>query len=247
MTENERVAAYIESLNGGNSGFLAELEHEAVMDRIPIIRPQVQSLLRTIIAGLKPQSILEVGTAVGFSAILMAQCAPQDCRITTIENYGKRIPAARENFKRSGLADRITLIEGDAADILRELRSGETKTGKSSDEVNNTQSDSIRIIETSETILTDRLCYDLIFMDAAKGQYLNFFEDVMALLRAGGILVSDNVLQDGDIIQSRFAVRRRDRTIHARMREYLYVLTHDERLSTTILPMGDGVTVSVRT
>ena len=212
MIEEERVGAYIESLYKGNEGFLEELEQRAKQERIPIIRPQVQNLLRTVIAGLKPRSILEVGTAVGFSAILMAQCAPGDCRITTIENYKKRIPVARENFERAGYSDRITLIEGDAADVLGEIK----------------------------------LTYDLIFMDAAKGQYLNFFEDVMVLLRRGGVLVSDNVLQDGDIIQSRFAVRRRDRTIHSRMREYLYVLTHDDRLSTTVLPMGDGVTVSVK-
>ncbi|MCR5603764.1 MAG: O-methyltransferase [Lachnospiraceae bacterium] len=211
--EEERVAAYIESLNAGNKGFLAELEKRAKQDRIPIIRPQVQNLLKTIITGLKPGKILEVGTAVGFSAILMAQSSPSDCRITTIENYEKRIPLARENFKASGYSDRITLIEGDAAKVLKDIKD---------------------------------ITYDLVFMDAAKGQYLNFFEDVMRVLRPGGILVSDNVLQDGDIIQSRFAVRRRDRTIHSRMREYLYVLTHDERLSTTILPMGDGVTVSAK-
>ena len=211
--EDERVAAYIESLNAGNKGFLAELEKRAKQDRIPIIRPQVQNLLKTIITGLKPGKILEVGTAVGFSAILMAQSSPSDCRITTIENYEKRIPLARENFKASGYSDRITFIEGDAAKGLKDIKD---------------------------------ITYDLVFMDAAKGQYLNFFEDVMRVLRPGGILVSDNVLQDGDIIQSRFAVRRRDRTIHSRMREYLYVLTHDERLSTTILPMGDGITVSIK-
>ncbi len=218
MIEDIRVGAYIESLNTGNSGFLAELEKRAVNDGIPIIKPQAQNLLRTMIAGLKPRSILEVGTAVGFSAILMAEYAPEDCRITTIENYDKRIPDAKENFGKSGFADRIRLIEGDAADVLKMLSESRDDSG----------------------------LYDLIFMDAAKGQYLNFFEDVMALLRTGGILVSDNVLQDGDIIQSRFAVRRRDRTIHSRMREYLYVLTHDDRLTTTILPMGDGITVSVR-
>ena len=86
--------------------------------------------------------------------------------------------------------------------------------------------------------------YDFIFMDAAKGQYMNFYEDVMTLLEADGLLVSDNVLQDGDIVQSRFAVTRRNRTIHSRMREYLYTLTHDDRLTTTVLPIGDGVTIS---
>jgi predicted O-methyltransferase YrrM len=100
--------------------------------------------------------------------------------------------------------------------------------------------------DATEILKTLQPGYDFIFMDAAKGQYLNFFEDVMELLDEGGMLVSDNVLQDGDIIQSRFAVTRRNRTIHSRMREYLYVITHDDRLETTILPVGDGVTVSVR-
>ena len=88
--------------------------------------------------------------------------------------------------------------------------------------------------------------YDFIFMDAAKGQYIHFLKDVMRLLEPGGVLVSDNVLQEGDIIESRFAVTRRNRTIHKRMRDYLYELTHMEELTTSVLPVGDGVTVSVR-
>ena len=132
--------------------------------------------------------------------------------ITTIENYEKRIPIARENFRRAGKADRITLIEGDAAEVLTEL------TGE----------------------------YDFIFMDAAKGQYIHYFPEVMRLLAKGGCLVSDNVMQDGDIIESRFAVERRNRTIHARMREYLYELKHNEELITSIIPLGDGVTVSIK-
>ena len=81
----------------------------------------------------------------------------------------------------------------------------------------------------------------LSFMDAAKGQYLRFLPDVLRLLNSGGILVSDNVLQEGEVIESRFAVTRRNRTIHSRMREYLYELKHHEQLQTSILPLGDGV------
>ena len=88
--------------------------------------------------------------------------------------------------------------------------------------------------------------YDFIFMDAAKAQYIHFLPEVKRLLKPGGVLISDNVLQDGDLIQSRFAVTRRDRTIHKRMREYLYAITHDEELETSILPLGDGVTISVK-
>lgn len=215
MIEDSRIQAYIESLGTGNGGFLDELEGKCIRDRIPIIRPSMQSILKVLIGIKAPKNILEVGTATGFSSILMASCAPDYCRITTIEKYEKRIPEARENIARSGYSDRISLIEGDAAMVLKEL----------ADQKNS---------------------YDLVFMDAAKGQYLIFLEDVMKLLEEGGILVSDNVLQEGDIVQSRFAVTRRNRTIHSRMREYLYALTHDERLNTTVLPMGDGVTISVR-
>ena len=81
--------------------------------------------------------------------------------------------------------------------------------------------------------------YDFIFMDAAKGQYLNFLEPVLDMLSDDGLLVTDNVLQDGDIIQSRYAITKRDRTIHGRMREYLYFLTHSERFKTVVLPVGD--------
>lgn len=208
----ERMAAFIDSLDQGNTPWLDEIEREALEAQVPIIRKPMQSLLKFLLAYAKPKQILEVGTAVGFSALLMSEYGPADCHITTIEKYEKRIPVARENFKRAGAEDRITLMEGDAADILRELEGP----------------------------------YDMIFMDAAKGQYLHFMEDAMRLLAPGGLLISDNVLQDGDIVESRFAVTRRNRTIHARMREYLYELKHDPALETVILPVGDGVTLSLK-
>lgn len=215
MITDERTSAYIDSLCYGNTPFLEELEVKCIKDNVPIIRKSMQSLLKYLLKSMRPKAILEVGTAVGFSAILMAEYSDKDSHITTIEKYEKRIPIAKENFKKSGYADRIEFIEGDAADVLKDLSAKDRK-------------------------------FDMIFMDAAKGQYLNFYEDVMSLLKDGGILVSDNVLQDGDIIQSRFAVTRRNRTIHARMREYLKTITSDERLTTTILPVGDGVTLSVK-
>ena len=156
--------------------------------------------------------ILEVGTAIGFSALLMSEYAPQGCHITTIEKYEKRIPLAKENFKKAGKEDRITLLEGDAVEILADMQ---------------------------ET-------FDFIFMDAAKGQYIHFLPDILRLLEPGGLLVSDNILQDGDIVESKYAVTRRNRTIHNRMREYLYALTHHEELETVILPVADGVTLSTK-
>ena len=212
MIADERISAFIDSLDTGNTPFLNEIESEAKKTNVPIIRTQTQSLIKLLLAVGKPTSILEVGCAIGFSALLMSEYAPADCHITTIEKYEKRIPIARENFKRAGREDSITLLEGDAADILKELDGP----------------------------------YDMIFMDAAKGQYIHFLPDVLRLLPVGGILVSDNVLQDGDVIESRFAVTRRNRTIHSRMREYLYELMHHPNLVTTILPVGDGVTISAK-
>ena len=212
MIIDERTAAFIDSLDRGNTAFLDQVEKDALEDRIPIVRKSTQSLLKFLLAVKKPERILEVGTAVGFSALLMSEYGPKECHITTIEKYEKRIPAAKENFRRAGREGRITLLEGDASDILRELAG----------------------------------TYDMIFMDAAKGQYIHFLPDILRLLADGGLLVSDNVLQDGDVIQSRFAVTRRNRTIHARMREYLYELKHHPQLETVILPVGDGVTVSTK-
>lgn len=212
MIVDERIVTFINSLETENSIILEDIEKEALAASVPIIRKEMQSFLKVLLSIQKPTCILEVGTAVGFSALLMSEYAPQGCTITTIENYEKRIPIARENFRRAGKEGQITLIEGDAAEVLKKL--GGT--------------------------------YDFIFMDAAKAQYIHYLPEVLRLLKDGGVLVSDNCLQEGNVIESRFAVDRRDRTIHARMREYLYEIKHNEQLITSILPLGDGVAVSVK-
>ena len=212
MIVDERMVTYIRSLERPENPVIEAIEQEALDSFVPIIRKETQSFLKVMMLMNRPARVLEVGTAVGFSAILMSEYLPEGSHITTIENYEKRIPIARNNFKRAGKEEQITLIEGDALEVM------ETLEGP----------------------------YDFIFMDAAKGQYIHFFDDVLRLLAEGGILVSDNVLQDGDIIESHYAVTRRNRTIHKRMREYLYELTHNENLTTAILPVGDGVTVSVK-
>lgn len=214
MIVHDRMRTYINSLNPGNTTLLEEIEREAIATYVPVIRREMQSFLKFLLASFAPLRILEVGTAVGFSALFMSEYGPKGCHITTIENYEKRIPIARSNFIRAGKEEQITLLPGDAMEILKSLPDDES--------------------------------YDLVFMDAAKGQYLSYLPEVVRLLRAGGILLSDNVLQDGEVIESRFAVERRNRTIHARMREYLYELTHREDLTTSVLPLGDGVTVSVK-
>lgn len=212
MIVDERIVTFINSLDTRNSELLETIEAEARAADVPIIRREMQSFLKVVLMMKRPKHILEVGTAVGFSALLMSTAVEEDCRITTIENYEKRIPIARGNFRRAGKEEQITLIEGDAAEVMKTLDGP----------------------------------YDFIFMDAAKGQYIHYLPDAMRLLSEGGVLVSDNVMQDGDVIQSRFAVERRNRTIHARMRDYLYELKHNEELTTSIIPLGDGVAVSVK-
>ena len=209
---NERIVDYINSLDKGNSPVCNAIEKEALADGVPIIRKEMGNLLKVLLLLKQPQKILEVGTAVGYSSILMSENMPENCRITTIENYKKRIPVAKNNFKRAGKEEVITLLEGDAMDILKELDG----------------------------------MYDFIFMDAAKGQYINFLPELLRLMPVGGLLISDNVLQEGDIVESRYGVTRRNRTIHTRMREYIYTLTHAEQLETSIVPIGDGITLSVK-
>ncbi|MBE5839804.1 MAG: O-methyltransferase [Butyrivibrio sp.] len=212
MIEQDRMTAFINSLDQGNAPYLDELERIAKKDDVPIVRKDSQALLKFLMAQANPVNILEVGCATGFSALLMAEYSRDDAKITTIEKYEKRIPIARDNFIKYDSKHKITLLEGDATDILKTLTPG----------------------------------YDFIFMDAAKGQYINFLPECLRILNKGGLLVSDNVLQDGDVIESRFAVTRRDRTIHARMREYLYELKHNDMLNTVILTVGDGMTLSVK-
>ena len=212
MIVDERMRTYINSLDMGNTPFLEELEQYAIRERVPIIRREMQSFIKMFLAVNRPKRILEVGTAIGFSTLLMCEYGREDLQIVTIENYDKRIPIARENFRRAGREDQITLLEGDAGELLKTLEGP----------------------------------FDMIFMDAAKGQYIHWLPDIRRLMSKGSVLISDNVLQEGDIIESHYLVERRKRTIYKRMREYLYELKHDPSFVTSILPLGDGVTVSVK-
>lgn len=212
MIADERMMTFIHSFDSGNPPYLHELEKYSRETNVPIIRPQMQSLLKFLMTWGRPMKILEVGTAIGFSALLMSEYAPAGCHITTIEKYEKRIPLAKDNFAKAGKTECIKLLEGDATEILAGL--------------------------------TEK--YDFIFMDAAKGQYIHFLPDILRLLEPGGLLVSDNILQEGDIVESKYAVTRRNRTIHNRMREYLFALTHEKTLETVILPIADGVTLSAK-
>ncbi len=212
MITDERIASFINSFNSDYDDTVTAIRKEAEDGGVPIIRKEAGEFIKLLLMIKKPKRILEIGTAVGFSAIFMSRFLVDGGHITTIENYEKRIVAARKNIKMAGAEDVITLLEGDANDILDELSGS----------------------------------YDMIFMDAAKGQYGSFFEKSVRLLKKDGILLCDNVLQDGDVLESRYAVTRRNRTIHSRMRAYLYDIKHHPELETAILNIGDGMSLSIR-
>ena len=216
MIVDERITAYINALEKELPSHLYELEKTALAEGVPIIRKEMQAFLRFLLALKKPRRILEIGAAVGFSAIFMSEYMPDDCNLTTIEKVEMRLVKARKNIGSAPGKDKITLLEGDALLLLKKLA-----------------------VEKNNE-------YDFIFLDAAKAQYMNFLPEIMKLLSKGGLLVTDNVLQDGTVAESRYGITRRDRTIHTRMREYLYTITHMEELETAVIPVGDGVTVSTK-
>ena len=213
MIVNDRIVSYIHSLESSNSEILQKIEQCAIEENVPIIRKEMESFLRVMLKIKQPMRVLELGCAIGYSAILMSEYLPEGGHITTIENYDKRIVQAKENIKAANAENKITLLEGDAMERMAEL--------------------------TSES-------YDFVFMDAAKAQYINFLPEVLRLMKPGAVLIADNVLQDGDIIESRYGIVRRNRTIHSRMREYMYEVKHMDCLETTIVPIGDGITMSIK-
>ncbi|MDR1700401.1 MAG: O-methyltransferase [Lachnoclostridium sp.] len=211
----ERMDIFFEVLVNAPENDIDRLEEEAIKMKEPVISRPVRNLLRYLLKTKRPESVLEIGTAIGYSALFMIDCLGENSEITTIEKVPARIIKARANFERYGKCDQIRLMDGDAADILPELAAA----GKH---------------------------YDFVFMDAAKGQYINFLPYIMQMLNPDGILLSDNILHGGDVLESRFAIKRRDRTIHSRMRQYLKNITSHPDLETICLPVGDGVALSTK-
>ncbi|MBQ9935025.1 MAG: O-methyltransferase [Lachnospiraceae bacterium] len=209
----ERISSFVKSYISDDEGLLGQIYSEAIRDRVPVMRPETREFLKTQLIMKKPMQLLEIGTAVGYSSIYMSQFLGEGGKITTIELDEERVKIARTNIEAMDLSQVISVIQGDAYEVLKTL--------------------------PDDT-------YDFAFVDAAKGQYINYYPDVMRVVKAGGIIISDNILQDGDVLESHFTVDKRNRTIHDRMREYIYTITHDERLDTAILSVGDGVAISVK-
>ena len=212
MIADQNITTYIHSLEREPDPELEQLRLLAEEKGVPIIRRETESFIKVLLGISRPQSILEIGTAIGYSAIFMAKNTDRATHITTVENFEERIAEAEANINKFGMKDRITLIGKDAADILPDLEGP----------------------------------FDMIFLDAAKGQYITFLPDLLRLLPEGGILLADNVLQDGELVRSRFSTPRRQRTIHDRMREFIWQIKHSDEMETSLLTVGDGLTLSIR-
>lgn len=215
MIVEPRLVEYLNSLETELPEHLAKLEAYAIAHEVPIIRKEAQSFLKVLLELKQPKKILEVGTAIGFSASLLCEYMPADCTLTTIEKVPMRIVEAEKNLAALKRSQDVTFLTGDAEEVLRNLREQGNQ-------------------------------YDFVFMDAAKAQYMSFLKQILPMLPAGALLVTDNVLQEGSIVESKYSITRRDRTIHMRMRDYLYELKHNELLTTSIVAVGDGMAVSVR-
>ena len=207
----EYITTYIRDIIPERKGQLKELENYAKQLNIPIVEPEVGQLLIFLLKLHKPKEILEVGTAIGYSALLMAESLQGQCNITTMERNPEMIVQATENFKQSLYDKKINIIQGDARENFPYL----TKA------------------------------YDMIFLDAAKGQYMEFLEYSMDLLKPGGIIVSDNVLYKGMVASDDLVVRRK-RTIVNRLREYLEYINNIDGYTSTVLPLGDGVALTYK-
>ena len=211
MITNLKVLEYLDIISPVNSQTVEEIRSVAKENYIPIIKRDTENLLKFVLKMQNPKSILEIGCAVGYSAIVMLENSGAD--IVTVEKMPERVEEAKKNIKYANLEDRAKIIEGDAGEIL-------------------------------ERLVNENKKFEFIFMDAAKAQYITWLPTVKALLKDNGIIFSDNCLQEGDLLESSFAIRKRDKTIHKRMRDYIYLLLHDEDLESWIFSIGDGVLLS---
>lgn len=204
---------FLDELIPDRGEFLTELRRKSALEEsyAPIVQKSTEQLIVTLLKLIKPQRVLEVGTAVGYSAILMADNLPEDSTIVTIERYKKHADIAVDNVFASGYEKKIKVIEGEAAEVLHWLDGS----------------------------------FDFIFLDAAKGQYIEFLPDILRLLKSGGVLLSDNILYHG-MVEDEEKIERRKITIVKRLHMYLEEIMSNEALTTSIIPIGDGVALSVK-
>ncbi len=206
------ITEYLRNTLKERDGIYKEMEAYAKEKDVPIVQPETSKFIETLCMIKKPKKILEVGCAIGYSAIVMANSSPKS-QITTIEFDKQIAEVARENIKKAGLSNRINVIYADARDYIPYL-------------------------DTDEE-------YDLIFLDGPKAHYINMLDDSMRLLKKGGILMCDNILYKGMTADDSHIIKRKI-TIVKRLRKLLDELTHRDDMETSILTVGDGVTISIK-
>ena len=206
------VTDYIRSVLKKKDGIFAKLEKYAEENDVPIVQPETAKFLETFIMANQPKKILEVGCAIGYSAIIMAASAP-DAHITTLEFDENIAVIAKENIKKAGLEGRVKVVYADARDYIPYMDCDEE--------------------------------YDLIFLDGPKAHYINMLDDCMRLLKVGGTLVCDNILYKGMTARDDLIIKRKI-TIVKRLRKFIDELTIRDDMETSVLTIGDGVTISVK-
>ena len=214
LISNENLEDFILSLSRNTDNDFFELKEYAKVNDVPIIRDSTKNLIKLIINIKKPKEILEVGTAIAYSSLIMAS-VDKNIKITTIEDFARRQQEAEKNIKEYDKNNQITLIKDDATNFFNENKD-------------------------------KKELYDIVFLDAAKGQYINWLPFIKKLMKKDSILIADNIFKDGEILESKFAIKKRNRTIHKRMREYLNSIFNDDELKSFILNIEDGVAVSIK-
>ena len=204
---NEDILHYLRTEQKQLTGSLGELEELAHENGVPVIPHETVVFLQFLLKQKQPKNVLEIGTAIGFSASLKAETLGEDAKITTIDRFPVMIEKAKKNFEKLGLTDQVTLLEGDAADLLSSLEGP----------------------------------YDFIFMDSAKSKYITFLPECLRLLSDDGVLMVDDVFQAGTVLQPIEEIPRKNRSIHRHLNEFLEEITKSSELTSTLLPLGDGV------
>ena len=211
-----RIDDFISSLTKETDEEIIILKKVAIENEVPIIRDETKSLLRMILSIKRPQKILEIGTAIAYSTLVIHRAVPT-ATIVTIEDFERRIKEAKENigkFINKDGKNIVTLIEDDATNYLNKISGSEE--------------------------------FDFIFLDAAKAQYINWLPNIEKVLAKDGILIADNIFKDGEILESKFLIKKRDRTIHKRMREFLHEINNNKSFETYQYNIGDGISVSIK-
>ena len=191
-----------------NYEYLKDIEKYGRENKIPILLDDTLEYISKILEEVKPKRILEVGTAIGFSALCFSKYLSEGGRIDTIEIESLRVEQALENIEKVGVQDKIRVLAGDALEILPYL--------------------------TEE--------YDVVFIDAAKGKYLEFFEHALRLCKKGGYIIADNVLYKG-MVQSDYN-KHKQRTAVNKLRAFIDMVLENENLESKLIDIGDGITVS---